>query len=123
MPYVCGGDLSMRRLISIVFCISLLIIPSHVYCFSVKESIVRGQRPDALKNHKNGPIAALSQEEIAEAIEFGKANKHRPEVIKYAFMVEKDNTSFLGPIRHVYALICTNYFFDCSVCSLSSEKL
>jgi len=93
-----------------ILIIVILTVVTDCNAFSIPESIARGQRPESLKKYKNGPISPLSQKDIEEAIEFGKANKHRPDVIKYAYIFEKDISSFLGATRHVYILVCTNYF-------------
>jgi len=83
---------------------------AYCYSFSIRESLIRGKRPKSLRTYSKGPISPLSQKDIDEAIEFGKANKHDPNIIVYAFIFEKDNPSFLGPMRHIYVLVCTNYF-------------
>ncbi len=58
-----------------------------------------------------GPISALSEKDINEAIEFGKSNKHRQDVINYAFIVKKDASQLLeAGFRYIYVLICTNYY-------------
>jgi hypothetical protein len=79
--------------------------------FSAHESMIRSKRPEYLKNYSGGPIASLSQNEIEEAIDFGKANKHNQNVINYAFMFAKDSSRLMevNP-RTIYALICTNYY-------------
>ncbi|MBU4302980.1 MAG: hypothetical protein KJ931_01120 [Candidatus Omnitrophica bacterium] len=78
--------------------------------FSMRETYIRGQRPATLKNYKNGLIARLSPEQIQEAIDFGKKNRLKPDVINYAFIYSKNITNFLGGIRQVYILICSNYY-------------
>lgn len=78
--------------------------------FSVRETYIRGKRPTALKNYKQGPISPLTKEDIDSAIEFGKTNKHKQDVINYTFTFTKNVTSFLGPVRKIYILVCTNYF-------------
>ena len=78
--------------------------------FSMRETYIRGQRPATLKNYKNGLVACLSPEQVQEAIDFGKKNKLKPDVINYAFIYTKDITNFLGSIRKVYILVCSNYY-------------
>ncbi|MEK6647630.1 MAG: hypothetical protein AABY84_13245 [Candidatus Firestonebacteria bacterium] len=78
--------------------------------FSVRETYIRSKRPTALKNYKQGPVSPLTKENIESAIEFGKTNRHKQDVINYAFIFTKNVTSFLGPVRNIYILICTNYF-------------
>lgn len=90
--------------------VSILFLLINGCGFSVRESYIRSKRPTALKNYKQGPISPLTKEDIESAIEFGKANKHKQDVINYAFIFTKNVTSFLGPVRNIYILICTNYF-------------
>lgn len=78
--------------------------------FSVRETYVRSKRPAVLKNYKQGPVSPLTKEDIESAIEYGKTNRHKQDVINYSFIFTKNVTSFLGPIRNIYILVCTNYF-------------
>jgi hypothetical protein len=68
--------------------------------FSMTETYIRGQRPVRLKNYKNGLIARLSPEQVQEAIDFGKKNKLKLDVINYSFMYTKNITGILGT-RHL----------------------
>lgn len=79
--------------------------------FSARENMIRNQRPDYLKSHKSGPIASLTQRDIGEAIEFGKSNKHKQDVIDYAFIFAKNSSRLLevNP-RTLYISICTNFY-------------
>ena len=64
--------------------------------FSVQETYIRSKRPPALKNYKQGPTSPLTKEDIESSIEFGKTNKHKQDVINYAFTFTKNVTSFLA---------------------------
>lgn len=89
----------------------LLSMSADCFAFNIPESIIRGSRPESLKKHKTGPAFPLSEKDIQEAIEFGKADKHKQDVIRYAFMFDKDSSVLLdvNP-RRIYVLICTNYY-------------
>lgn len=79
--------------------------------FSVREHMIRSRRPEHLKTYTGGLIAQLSQKDIEEAIEFGKENKHKQDVINYAFMFSKDSTRLTElASRTIYVLVCTNYY-------------
>jgi hypothetical protein len=96
----------MKRLFVMSFCLFFAGCSS-----SLRESMIRNQRPEYLKDYKGGPISSLTQKDIEEAIEFGKLNKHKQDVINYAFIVQKDASSFFeNGFRHLYVLICTNYY-------------
>ena len=79
--------------------------------YSIRESMIRNQRPEYLRTYNNGPVVSLTQKDIEEAVEFGKNNKHNQDVINYAFMFQKDSSRLLevNP-RSLYILICTNYY-------------
>ena len=75
--------------------------------FSLSESYIRSKRPNSFKCHKVGPISPLSDKDICEAIAFGKVNRHKGDVIDYAFMSK--GTVFPGT-HYVYILVQTNYY-------------
>jgi len=89
--------------------------------YSLQESYIRSKRPDSLKKYTNGPISPLSQDDVSEAIEFGKANRHRPDVIKYAFLFTSKITP-LGPTSRVYILVDTNYFLIADYAANQTKK-
>src|SRR3989338_10218685 len=91
---------------------SIVLIFSFCGCGpSLRENYILSQRPVNLKVYSGGPVSSLSEQDINEAIEFGKSNKHRQDVINYAFIVQKDASQFLeGGFRHLYVLVCTNYY-------------
>jgi len=98
--------MEIKRVILILMC--LLVSGCG---FSAREHIIRSRRPEHLKNYTEGLIAKLSQNDIEEAIEFGKENKHKQDVINYAFMFSKDSTRFTELVsRKIYVLVCTNYY-------------
>jgi len=78
---------------------------------SLRENYILSQRPTNLKTYSGGPVSSLSEQDINEAVEFGKSNKHKQDVINYAFIVQKDASQFFDAgFRHLYVLICTNYY-------------
>lgn len=95
----------MRTMVAII----ILCLMINGCGFSVRETYIRSKRPTALKNYKQGPVSPLTKEDIESAIEFGKTNRQQ-DVINYVFIFTKNVTSFLGPVRNIYILVCTNYF-------------
>lgn len=85
----------MKKLI----CLLVLVIATSGCGYSLLESHIRSQRPDYLKTWTDGLVSPLSQEDIQEAIEFGKVNKHSQEIIYYAFMSVKEVFSLGSLIR------------------------
>ncbi len=79
--------------------------------YSIPETYLRNQRPESFKTYHKGPIPSLSQADIQEAIEFGKTNKFKQDVIDYAFIFKK-YSSRLGEInpRSIYILFITNFY-------------
>lgn len=105
-----GGDEMKKQSIYSILMVSVLFLLINGCGFSVQEAYIRSKRPIALKNYKQGPISPLTKDDIETAIEFGKTNKHKQDVIIYTYTFTKNITSFLGPVRKIYVFVCTNYF-------------
>lgn len=72
-----------------------------------------------MRNYTGGMLAKLSEQDIQDALEFGKANRYKPDVISYAYFFKEGPASSLD---NAYVLVQTNYYLIAQYAAKQSKE-
>ncbi|MBU1864440.1 MAG: hypothetical protein KKH94_12335 [Candidatus Omnitrophica bacterium] len=107
----------MRHYLLLMF---LLLTMLNGCAYSLREQAIRSKIPARIKGYQGGLQYLLQEDDIAQAVEFGKNNKNNPDVIRYAFLIKKEKSHLFS--QSFYINIFSNFHL-LSLYAAQSSKL